>query len=184
MKVSYKGMQQALPDKLQKKLDARFTKVGKLLERRGEKEARVIVTQERHLYHAEITLPFYDHDLVCIGSDGDVFNALTEALEKLEKQAVKQRAKWREKARRGESPKETSAKTVASAPPASAKGSRETSPKIFRVNHHERRKPITLDEALLQMEDGRDYFVYRDAEKESVVTLVRRRDGHYDLIES
>jgi hypothetical protein len=29
-----------------------------------------------------------------------------------------------------------------------------------------------------------DYVVYRDAEKECVSVLVRRRDGHFDLIES
>jgi hypothetical protein len=34
------------------------------------------------------------------------------------------------------------------------------------------------------MEDGREYLVYRDAEKECVSVLVRRRDGHFDLIES
>ncbi len=57
-------------------------------------------------------------------------------------------------------------------------------PRVFRPNHHERRKPITLEEAMLQMEDGRDYLVYRDADKQSVFMLVRRRDGHFDLIES
>ena len=42
---------------------------------------------------------------------------------------------------------------------------------------------MTLDEAMLEMEEKRDYVVYRDAEKESVTVLVRRRDGHFDLIE-
>ena len=35
-------------------------------------------------------------------------------------------------------------------------------------NHHERRKPITLEEAMLEMEDGRDYVAYRDADKQVV----------------
>ena len=43
---------------------------------------------------------------------------------------------------------------------------------------------MTLDEALLEMEEDRDYLVYRDADKECVSVLVRRRDGHFDLIES
>jgi putative sigma-54 modulation protein len=126
-------------------------------------------------------MQFYDHQLVGIGSDVDLFTALSEALEKLEKQAVKLRAKWREKTRRSEPPK-----TVESGPaeraPAAVDGDR--TPRIFRVNHHERRKPMTLEEAVLQMEDGREYLVYRDAEKECVAVLVRRRDGHFDLIES
>ena len=58
------------------------------------------------------------------------------------------------------------------------------SKRVFRVNHNGRRKPITLDEALLLMDKDRDYLVYRDAERESVSILVRRRDGHFDLIEA
>jgi hypothetical protein len=43
---------------------------------------------------------------------------------------------------------------------------------------------MTLEEALLEMTKNDDYMVYRDAEKECVSVLVRRRDGHFDLIES
>jgi len=56
--------------------------------------------------------------------------------------------------------------------------------RVFRPNHHEKRKPITLEEALLEMEDGREYVAYRDADKQVVSILIRRRDGHYDLIET
>jgi hypothetical protein len=56
--------------------------------------------------------------------------------------------------------------------------------RVFRPDNHERGKPITLEEALLQMEDGRDYVAYRDADKQAVCMLIRRPDGHYDLIES
>jgi hypothetical protein len=43
---------------------------------------------------------------------------------------------------------------------------------------------MTLDEALLEMDQNRDYLVYRDAEREGLSVLIRRRDGHFDLIES
>ena len=35
---------------------------------------------------------------------------------------------------------------------------------VYRVNNHEGHKPMTLDEAILEMENDRDYLVYRDAE--------------------
>jgi putative sigma-54 modulation protein len=119
---------------------------------------------------------------------------MSGALANLEKQAVKQRTRWREKARRSELP--TSGAAEPAKVPASRKSARVSAaaganpsgarvgPRIFRSSHHERRKPITLEEAILQMEDGRDYLVYRDADKQSVSMLVRRRDGHFDLIES
>jgi len=51
------------------------------------------------------------------------------------------------------------------------------------VNHHHKRKPMTLDEALIEMERDRDYLVYRDAETDRVSVLLRRRDGNFDLVE-
>jgi putative sigma-54 modulation protein len=179
MNVSYRGLERQLPSKIQEKLDAKFAKLSKMLEKRGEREAHVVLTNERHLHKAEITVQFYDHQLVGIGSDGDLFAAMSAAIEKLEKQAVKQRTKWIAKKRRG-------ANGVASeeAPAKAPREAASKAPRIFRVNHHDQRKPITLDEAIMEMDDGREYFVYRDADKECVSVLVRRKDGNFDLIES
>ncbi|HXP86208.1 MAG TPA: ribosome-associated translation inhibitor RaiA [Bryobacteraceae bacterium] len=181
MNVSYKGIKQDLPPAHQEKLDAKFAKLSKLLERRGQREAHVVVTHERHLYHAEVTVQFYDHQLVGLCSDGDVFTALSSALDKLESQAHKQVDKFREKNRRKEDPAVALNEAV-SAPEPEAVG--RAAPRVFRVNHKGGRKPMTLDEALLEMEQDRDYLVYQDAEKQTVSVLVRRRDGHFDLIES
>lgn len=186
MKVTYRGLKQELPQKFQEKLDAKFGKLSKLLEKRGEKEAHVVMTTERHLHNAEITLQFYDHQLVGEGSDGDAFTAISTALDKLEKQAVKTRGKWREKARRSngtgpaaslKSAKEKEAVVAEPAPTTS-------SHRVFKVNHLNRRKPITLDEAVIEMENGREYVVYRDADRQCLSVLVRRKDGNFDLIES
>ncbi len=56
--------------------------------------------------------------------------------------------------------------------------------RVFRVNHRDEHKPMTLDEAVLEMDQSRDYMVYQDAGREGLSILVRRRDGHFDLIES
>jgi len=188
MKVSYKGIKDDLPAKLQQKLDAKFAKLSKLVDGRGEKQAHVVVTSERHLHKAEITLHVHNHQLVGIGSDSDVFSAMSAALDRIEKQAAKQGARWRDTTRRSEPMKSAAAKAEAPATP-TKKVSRKTLPsapnqRVFRPDQHERRKPITLEEAILEMEDGRDYVAYRDAEKQVVSILIRRRDGHYDLIET
>src|ERR1051325_7156637 len=189
MKVSYRGVQKELPAPVQKKLDAKFAKLSKLLEQRGEKEAHVVITNERHLHHAEITLQFYDHQLVGIGSDSDFFNAMSAAIEKLETQAVKHRAKWREKRRRKDGGLEAVVrgkgavgKAGGKADPAPEKAA--PAGRVFRVNHHGQRKPMTLEEAMIEMEKRDGYMVYRDADRECVSVLVRRKDGHFDLIES
>jgi putative sigma-54 modulation protein len=178
MKVSYKGIKKDLPSRLQEKLDAKFAKLSKLMDGNGEKRAHVIVTGERHLHKAEITVHTRDHELIGIGSDADLFAAISVALAKIEKQAMKQGARFRATTRRPET-----SNALAEKAPAEAAWT-PAAPRVYRPNHHERRKPITLEEAVLQMEDGRDYLVYRDADKQSVFMLVRRRDGHFDLIES
>ncbi len=42
---------------------------------------------------------------------------------------------------------------------------------------------MTLEEALLEIGDTRDYMVYRDAVTDRIAVLIRRRDGHFDLVE-
>jgi putative sigma-54 modulation protein len=194
MKVSYTGIKSGLPAKLQDKLDTKFAKLSKLVDGRGEKQAHVVVTCERYLHKAEITLHLRNHQLVGIGSDSDVFKAISAALDRIEKQAAKEGAKWRGTVRRSDSIKVVSAKDVQSGASKPAPLPRKIAPgktaagnngaRVFRPNHHERGKPITLEEALLEMEDGRDYVAYRDADKQVVCMLIRRRDGHYDLIET
>jgi len=197
MKITYKGMPHALPAKVQQKLDAKFAKIAKLLDGRGEREAHVIVTQERRMCCAEVTLQFHDHKLVSKGSDADLFTALSIALEKLDSQAVKQRTKWRTTHRRNGPGVSRAAEPVEEHPelpakvsaPAGASKAREADGKrVFHVNGVGKRKPMTLDEALLEMDKNRDYLVYRDAdrdnERQGLSVLVRRRDGHFDLIES
>jgi putative sigma-54 modulation protein len=55
---------------------------------------------------------------------------------------------------------------------------------VFRVNSQPAHKPMTLDEAVLEIDQERDYLVYRDAETDRLSLLVRRRDGNFDLVES
>jgi hypothetical protein len=72
-------------------------------------------------------------------------------------------------------------------PPQAAKAGangRGAKPKIFRVNYQEDRKPMTIEEAMLEMENQQDYVVFRDADHDCLSVLVRRPDGNYDLIES
>jgi putative sigma-54 modulation protein len=186
MKVTYKGMPHPLPAKIQQKLDGKFAKLAKLLDGRGEREAHIMVAQERKMCRAEVTIQFYDHQLVGNGSDGDLFTALSIALEKLDTQAVKQRGKWRETHRRKGEGMRPPAESAAAAQPRG--GDEVAAKRVYRVNGLGRRKPMTLDEALLEMSDNRDYLVYRDADRdakrEGLSVLVRRRDGHFDLIES
>jgi len=194
MKISYTGRHEEFPAKQRAKLEAKLQKLSKMLDRRGEREAHVILTQERFLRKVEITVNAWDHAMVGIGSNSDLVIAAHEAFEKLEKQILKLRNKFRDTNRHKDKPagaveraeqakpagvRPKSAKAIA---PPSGKNAR--SKKVFRVDHSDGRKPMTLEEAMLEMEASQDYMVYRDAGTDRVTVLMRRSDGHFDLIES
>lgn len=183
MKITYTGRQVELAPAQLKKLEARFAKIGKLLSGKRECEAHIVLSLERHLHHAEATIRYFNNQLVGLGSSSDLFEAIHGAAEKLEKQAVKVRTKWRDNKR---APRPAEPEEVAPAKPAGKKkapAEPEPDRLIYHVEAHKKQKPMTLDEAVLQM-DGRDYLVYRDAKTERMVMLVRRRDGHFDMVEA
>jgi putative sigma-54 modulation protein len=178
MRITYTGRQVELAPAQLRKIEAQFDKLGKLLDGKGEREAHVVLSHERHLHRAEISVNYHNHSLVCLGENTDLFTSIHSAIEKMEKQAIKVRAKWRDTKR---TPKRTAAEPASASAPEGSEGDEK---KIFRINHHQRHKPMTLDEALLEMESNRDYLVYRDAETDRLAVLVRRRDGNFDLVEA
>jgi putative sigma-54 modulation protein len=198
MKVSYTGRHDVFPSKAREKFEAKLQKLSKMIDRRGEREAHVILSQVRFLHKVEITVNAWDHAMVGAGSDRDLETAANEATERLEKQILKLRNKWRDTKRHknkeaeaapvaAEAPKKASGAKKAKGLAASARqanGNHSRRKKIFHVNHNDGSKPMTLEEAMLEIEDSQDYMVYKDAQTERVKVLMRRPDGHFDLIES
>ena len=102
MKVTYAARQVSLSVEQTQKLDHEFQKTGKLLDNsRGEVEVHVVLSQERHLHHAEAKAHVHDHDLVGSGTNEDLFAAIHQAAGKLESQAIRLKEKWREDKRGG-----------------------------------------------------------------------------------
>jgi putative sigma-54 modulation protein len=193
MKITYTGKPEALTPAESRKIEAKFAKLARLLDLpSGEREAHVILAAERHLRSAEITIQYHDHRLFGEGSAGDPFSAISTAIEKIEKQILKLRTKWRD-TKRG--PKQELEEAPAAEPAVSVRAARraqaqaaaapktEPGPRVLSANEHERNKPMTLEEAMIEI-DQRDYVVYRDAETGLVKVLIRRRDGNFDLIEA
>jgi len=192
MKITYTGRQVELAPAQLKKLEARFSKIGKYLAGKKECEAHVVLSLERHLHLAEVKVNYFNHQLVGVGSSNDLFTAIHSAAEKLEVQALKARTKWRDTKRAPREavpepqPKPAAAKKTKSK--VKVKAEPEAEPiedrVIYHVEKHKKDKPMTLDEAMLRMDEDRDYLVYRDAQTDRLVMIVRRRDGNFDLVEA
>jgi len=179
MKITYTGRQVEVAPAQLKKLQDRFSKIGKLLDGKEERDAHVVLSLERKIHKAEATLNYYNHQLVGVGSSADLFTAIHLAAEKLEKQCVKARTKWRDAKRM---PRK-SAPEVETEKPVPAESENDGGRQVYKIKPAQRRKPMTVEEAVLEMDKSRDYLVYRDAQTDKVSVLLRRRDGHFDLVE-
>ena len=179
MKLNYAGKNKEFTPEEQEKLDKRLVRLGKLVERKGERVAHVAIKSTRHIHRAEIAMQFEAVPVVGIASAPDVYQAVCAAVDKLEKQVVKLHEKHRE-ARRV--PAGKVAVNVKVAVKSSAKPAKKPV-EIFRIDGLQVRKPMTLDEAMVEMGKTQPYFVFPDADSGSVSVLIRRTDGHFDLVE-
>ena len=195
MKLTVSGKTKDFTPELEEKFSGKLAKLSKFIEQRGEREAHVTHQVERRLHKIEIIVNFYDHSLVGEGLDSDLETALCEALDKLEKQVVKMKDRWRDTHRDAKAVRSTKEDWEANgngagsdrtaAAPRPTKEGRPAKPRIFRVDYRENRKPMTLEEAVLEIErEAEDYVVYRDSARDCLSVLVRRPDGGFDLIES
>jgi putative sigma-54 modulation protein len=180
MKLAYTTRQIEIPAALRKKLEGKFQKIDKILGNRHEPEAHVILSLERHLYKAEVTFRYRHHTTVVECSGPDLSGVLPELAEKLEKQVLRNKDRWRERTRRSKPA------LAAAGEPAGDGQTDETRsfvPRVFR-SFKPVPKPLTIEEAVLEMQqDNRECVVYRDADRGRLSVLFRRRDGHLELVE-
>jgi ribosomal subunit interface protein len=175
MRIHYKGKLNKLVPSDEKRLAARFARLGTLLDRGSEKEAHVILDQDKRGHRAEITVNHKHHTLASEAAGPTQLPVLTAALDKLEKQLLKLKTKRTDGKRRSES---VTRATEVSAPEPKQES---TALRIYRVRTT--KKPITVDEAVMLI-GKKSYLAFRDAGNECLSVIVRRADGHFDLIES
>lgn len=201
MRITFTGKQEKLGPTHERKLATAFARLSKLIERNGEKAAQVALSSQRHRQMAEVRVNFYDQTMIGEGAGADQFTALMEAVENVERQALKCREKWRDAKRETPARK---ARTTGEAQPEPVEEKALQGPKAAKSTKvplkkqtgkppmpaqvvqaaKDGSKPMTVDEAMIAMESGQDYITYRDAETDRVRVLIRRRDGKIDLVEA
>ena len=190
MTINWTGKQEFLHPTQQKNLDAKIAKISKLLETsgKGEKQAHIILNQHKNQFRAEITLNYLDHQVVGEHTDPDQYTALNVAIEKFEKQLMKVRDKRRdvkvgprEGWDKGVAADNMSAADLEPVPTRNVSGNGTGRPQMYRVVPGET-KPMSAEEAVMEIDDD-PYLVFTSSNTNRHAVIVRRADGHYDLIE-
>ncbi len=97
MNVEYTGRQYEVTTAIRKEVETGLTKIRKIL---GDKfETKVILAVEKHRHKAEITISPRNGPLVGLAQAKDMTIAVNEALDHLEKQAIKYKTRWLSKKR-------------------------------------------------------------------------------------
>jgi len=203
MNVEYTGRQYTVTTAIRKEVETGLTKIRKIL---GDKfETKVILAVEKHRHKAEITISPRNGPIVGLAQAKDMTIAVNEALDHLEKQAVKYKTRWMSKkrsARKSEevkkwnghstSPQEelttvvglsekTAVPVMVHKYPAVAK---TTEVHLLRSDENVAMRPMTLEEAIKEAHfKDRDVFVFRDLKGRLMVLHRRRRDDKMELIE-
>lgn len=156
--------------------------------------AQVVVTREKSRFRAEMTLHARGvHFLHGEATGQDAQTAVAAAINKIERQVQKLKGKWTEGKRQGVSPAKAASATprpergaAAFGTGLSARDAREDGGGPLRIVRARRYavKPMSVDEAAMEVIDGRDSFlVFRNSATEKVNVVFRRADGHLGLIE-
>ncbi len=136
-------------------------------------EAVVTLTVEKYRHKAEVLLKANGLLIQAEGVTGEIYSAIDEVVEKLEKQVKKYKEKMVSH-RKGEG------KTAASAE------SEKTDSEQGRIIKKKRfdMKPMSPDEAAMQMELlDKDFFVFSNQSSGEINVIYRRDDGNFGLIE-
>jgi putative sigma-54 modulation protein len=197
MNVEYTGRQYDITPAIKKEVETGLSKIHKIL---GDKfEAKAILAIEKHRHKAEITVsPRKNGPLVGLAVANDMMVAVGEAIEHLEKQAVKYKERWRSKKRQARKGWEA-AHEAEEFTPAVGSDARTAVPVVvhkFPVTKATTEvhivssgdsvalRPMTVEEAVKEAHfRDRDVFVFRD-KKGRVKVLHRTRDGKMELIEA
>ena len=200
MNVEYTGRHYEVTTAIRKEVETGLTKIRKIL---GDRfDTKVILTLEKHRNKAEITINPRNGLLVGLAQAKEMTIAVNEALDHLEKQAIKYKTRWQSKKRsarkteevnkwNGHSAQEdiqtvvglsqkTAVPVLVHKYPAVA---RTTDVHLVRSDDSVAMRPMTLEEAIKEAHfKDRDVFVFRDP-KGKVMVLHRAKDGKMQLIE-
>jgi putative sigma-54 modulation protein len=140
--------------------------------------AHVILSVLKKNHRAEINLSANGTSLFSEEVTNDLYSAIDLALDKIERQVKKLNAK--RKNHQAEHTLPGLRLQILSPDRVDERGA----PEIIRTRRIPA-KPMSIDEAVMQIDlTNNEFFVFRNAQSESLSVIYRRKDGNYGLIEN
>ena len=176
MRFEYTGRHLEVTAPIRKHVEAHFKKLAHVFNDTSA-STHTVIAVEKNRQIAEVIVHWRDHTLTAKDINNDMYMALTRAIGKIEKQALKLKKKIIDR-------KQGARRTSAVAP--EPDGRLEATPRPPRIIAARRYsvKPMTAEEAALRLSSEPDQFVvFRDADTDRLGVLYKRKDGNFGLIE-
>jgi putative sigma-54 modulation protein len=142
---------------------------------------QVILTQEKHRHKAEVLLKADALSITGQEETTDSFSSIDAVVDNLERQLKKQKRK--KNPQKHKSSHEDMAWRY-QMQQSSAEGPEEGSEPEVIVSRNVFAKPMSLEEAVMQMRvSENEFIVFTDSSNEKISVLYRRKDGNFGLIE-
>lgn len=176
MKIEFTGRNFTVSPAIKKHTLEHFGKLDPIMN--GTTKAHVILSVEKHHRHvAEVVVYWKDHELTSNADTPDMYASVSQAINKLHRQAQKLKGKIIDRKHHA-----VATKLVAPSPQPEVVPVANP-PRIIRSRRYAV-KPMTPEEAMLQVASVAEQFlVFRDAETERIGVMYKRKDGNYGLIE-
>lgn len=182
MQLTVKGKNLEVTPALRQYVERRLAKLSKFFDDR-EVIAVVMLRLEREQQIVEVTLQV--GSLLLRGEEGtaDMYSSIDGVLEKLERQIHKYKTRINRKLRQENREANTARGSVNVPPPEPEEEEEEVPLRVVKTKRFAI-KPMSVEEAIMQMDLlGHDFYVFSNAQSEEVNVVYRRRDGTYGLIE-
>ena len=178
MKIEFIARKVTLTEQIRQFTEKKMEKIEKYFN--DILDIRVEVAQERHQHVVDISVHGKDFDVNSRGQNKEVSAAIQDAIDKLEIQARRAKARLKDhKQRRSNESKFNQNWQVDVIEPASA---RAGTPQVVEQTTIAI-KPMSIEEAVLQLEESSDhFFVFRNSSSDRVNVLYRRSDENLGLI--
>jgi putative sigma-54 modulation protein len=177
MKFEYTGRHVDVSPAIRRHVEEHFKKLDHIFNGDSTLSTHVVIDVEKNRQIGEIIVYWRDHTLTAKDTNADMYMALTRAMAKIEKQAVKLKKKIIDRKQGAKS-----AASVAPQPDGQIEAA-DRPPRIIPARRYAV-KPMTAEEAALRLSGEPDQFlVFRDADTERLGVIYKRKDGNYGLIE-
>lgn len=175
MEFEYTGRHVDVTPTLRRHVEEHFSKLEHIFND-ATARAHVIIAVEKNRHTGEVLLHWRGETMTARDVNADMYQALTRAIAKIEKQAVKLKKKLIDR-RQGARALSSLAPDDGTVEPAAKPEGRIINARRYTI------KMMTAEDAAMQLSgEDNQFLVFRDSENERIGVIYKRKDGNYGLI--